>query len=90
MYSQREIRVGLFGNYERMVRRLPFLFGSEDFFRAHQPGLLDQFAEFLLGGLVVGAFPGLEISNQFVFHSQSFEDDDADVLIIELPDLTLS
>jgi len=52
-------------------------------------GGLEQAAEVLLTGVVMGAFASPEVPHHFVLNFETFEMDDADELIALFPDLAL-
>src|ERR1019366_9306704 len=56
----------------------------------NQPSSLYQCAELLFGSMVMGSLVGLETLDGFVLHGESFQNDDTDIPVAQIPELTLS
>jgi hypothetical protein len=63
--------------------------GFLDFFGGKEGGVFEEAAEFFFADVMMGAAAGGEVFKGFVFHFQSLEMHDLEVLIALIPDLAL-
>jgi hypothetical protein len=56
----------------------------------NQCSILYQCAKLLFGSMVMGSRVRLDVIDRFVLHRESFQNDDADILVAQIPELTLS